>query len=53
MLTLSSLPLITNVDILQENLDPALFPGLSSSIKAHKGFANEHAKLVPFDSTKL
>ena len=27
-----------------ENLDGSLFPGLSSSIKAHKGFADEQAK---------
>ena len=35
---------ITDVDALLEPLDPALFPGVSSSIEAHSGFAREQAK---------
>ena len=34
----------TDADILLESLDPTLFPGVSSSIEAHSGFANEQAK---------
>jgi len=35
---------LTDVDILMANPDPTLFPGLSSSIEVHQGFADEHAK---------
>ncbi|KAF8893730.1 lipase class 3 family protein [Gymnopilus junonius] len=34
----------TDVNAFLESLDSALFPGLSSSIEAHSGFANEQAK---------
>ena len=34
----------TDADILLESLDPTLFPGVSTSIEAHSGFANEQAK---------
>lgn len=34
----------TDADILLESLDTILFPGVSSSIEAHSGFANEQAK---------
>ncbi|KJA28316.1 hypothetical protein HYPSUDRAFT_33656 [Hypholoma sublateritium FD-334 SS-4] len=34
----------TDIDAVLENLDSTLFPGLSSSIEAHSGFANEQAK---------
>ena len=34
----------TDVDAFLESLNPTLFPGISSSIKAHSGFANEQAK---------
>lgn len=37
---------LTDADIFTENLDSTLFPGISSSIKAHSGFANEQAKCV-------
>ena len=36
--------LATDADILLESLDTTLFPGVSSSIEAHSGFANEQAK---------
>ena len=36
--------LATDADILLESLDATLFPGVSSSIEAHSGFANEQAK---------
>ena len=35
---------LTDVDALLESLNPTLFPGISSSIEAHSGFANEQAK---------
>ncbi|TFK92476.1 lipase [Polyporus arcularius HHB13444] len=38
------IPLITDGDIALVNLDPSLFPGLDSSIQAHKGFAEAHSK---------
>jgi len=30
-----------------ENLDSGLFPGVSSSVMVHAGFANEHAITAP------
>ncbi|TFY56837.1 hypothetical protein EVJ58_g7395 [Rhodofomes roseus] len=38
------LPLIEDADIVPENLDSSLFPGISSSLKAHSGFADAQAK---------
>ena len=35
---------ITDSDVFLKKLDADLFPGVSSSIKAHSGFANEQAK---------
>lgn len=37
----------TDVDAVLEPLNPTLFPGISSSIEAHSGFANEQAKTAP------
>ncbi|PPQ80915.1 hypothetical protein CVT25_014335 [Psilocybe cyanescens] len=34
----------TDADAFLESLDSTLFPGVSSSVKAHSGFANEQAK---------
>lgn len=34
----------TDANAFLESLDSTLFPGLSSSIEAHSGFANEQAK---------
>jgi hypothetical protein len=34
----------TDADAFLESLDATLFPGISSSIEAHSGFANEQAK---------
>lgn len=42
--SLQSLADLTDLDIPLTNLDSTLFPGLSSSIKVHSGFAAEHAK---------
>jgi hypothetical protein len=36
----------TDADAFLESLDSTLFPGLSSSIEAHSGFANEQAKYI-------
>ncbi|KAI6110963.1 alpha beta-hydrolase [Pisolithus croceorrhizus] len=38
---------LTDLDISFESLDPPLFPGVSSSVQVHSGFANEHAKTAP------
>ncbi|KAI0646667.1 alpha/beta-hydrolase [Trametes meyenii] len=35
---------LTDVDIAQTTLDSTLFPGVSSDVLVHEGFANEHAK---------
>jgi hypothetical protein len=34
---------LTDVDIIMTNLDSTLFPGVSSSVEVHQGFANEHS----------
>ncbi|KIJ21165.1 hypothetical protein PAXINDRAFT_66454 [Paxillus involutus ATCC 200175] len=36
-------PLVTDVDMFLTNLDSALFPGISSSIKVHNGFGDAQA----------
>ncbi|KAL7277102.1 hypothetical protein ACG7TL_008947 [Trametes sanguinea] len=38
------LPLLEDADIIQESLDSGLFPGVSSSIKAHSGFAGSQKR---------
>ncbi|KAH9055744.1 lipase class 3 family protein [Lactarius vividus] len=38
------LPILTDINLLREPLDSSLFPGVSSSVKAHVGFASEQAK---------
>ena len=35
------------MEIVQKNLDPTLFPGISTSIYAHGGFLDEHAQTAP------
>ncbi|KAH9950599.1 Alpha/Beta hydrolase protein [Amylocystis lapponica] len=35
---------LTDVDILTENLNGTMFPGVSSDVSVHSGFANEQAK---------
>jgi len=37
-------PLITDATFVLEKLDATLFPGVSTSIEVHDGFATEHAK---------
>ena len=37
---------LTDIDAFKESLDSTLFPGVSSSIQAHSGFAKEQAKYV-------
>jgi hypothetical protein len=34
----------TDANAFLENLDWSLFPGISSSVQVHSGFANEQAK---------
>ena len=34
---------LTDFDVFLKSLDPTLFPGISSSIEAHSGFADEQA----------
>lgn len=41
-----SLPVIEDADIIFTGLDSSLFPGLSSSIEVHQGFAIAHAEQV-------
>ncbi|KAJ6474669.1 lipase [Mycena vitilis] len=41
------LSIVTDSNFFLESLDPTLFPGLSSSIETHSGFANEQAKTAP------
>ncbi|KAI1789472.1 alpha/beta-hydrolase [Ganoderma leucocontextum] len=35
---------LTDIDIGLENLDSTLFPGVSSAVQVHSGFADQHAK---------
>ncbi|KAF8884743.1 alpha/beta-hydrolase [Gymnopilus junonius] len=35
---------LTDIDLLMDALDAALFPGTSASIQVHQGFRDEHAK---------
>ena len=44
LMTLHSLPLITDGDIELDILDATLFPGIDSSIEVHSGFADAHSK---------
>ena len=41
-----SLPILTDADIIFTTLDSDLFPGLSSDIEVHSGFADAQAKYV-------
>ncbi|KAI0825661.1 lipase [Irpex lacteus] len=38
------LPVLEDIDIIQDFLNPTLFPGVSSSVKVHQGFRDAHAK---------
>jgi hypothetical protein len=38
------MPLLTDADFFLENLDPNLFPGVSTDIKVHNGFKDAHAE---------
>ncbi|KAF9221636.1 alpha/beta-hydrolase [Gyrodon lividus] len=35
---------LTDANIVMENLDPTLFPGVDNTVQVHSGFANEHAQ---------
>lgn len=39
-----SLSVLTDVNIPLKNLDSKLFPGVSSSVQVHGGFADQHAQ---------
>lgn len=39
--------LVTDGNFFLESLNSSLFPGVSSSIKAHNGFQDEQAKTAP------
>lgn len=41
-----SLAVLTDASIPKKTLDATLFPGISSSVEVHEGFANEQAKYV-------
>ncbi|KAI0258660.1 lipase [Gloeopeniophorella convolvens] len=38
---------LTDADFFLESLNPSLFPGVSSSVEAHNGFASEQASTAP------
>ncbi|KAK7685750.1 hypothetical protein QCA50_011096 [Cerrena zonata] len=38
------LPLLTDIDIIQEPLDSSLFPGIGSSVKVHSGFRGAQSR---------
>ncbi|KDR80882.1 hypothetical protein GALMADRAFT_91570 [Galerina marginata CBS 339.88] len=40
-------PILTDVDIVLDNLDQTLFPGVNSSVKAHDGFTESHKRSAP------
>ena len=40
----NSLPLLEDADIILEALDPSLFPGVSSSVHVHSGFAGSQSR---------
>ena len=41
-----SLPILTDADIIMTTLDSDLFPGISSDIEVHSGFAGAQAECV-------
>ncbi|KAJ3483663.1 hypothetical protein NLI96_g6166 [Meripilus lineatus] len=41
------IPLLTDADFILENLDSSLFPGISSSVEVHSGFAATHSRSAP------
>ncbi|TBU52719.1 lipase [Dichomitus squalens] len=41
------LPLLEDASIIRESLDPSLFPGISSSVGVHSGFAGSQARSAP------
>ena len=45
------LPVLTDLNILQVNLDSTLFPGIDKSVLVHEGFAGTHSRyatILPF-----
>lgn len=38
------LPILTDLNFFPDELDPTLFPGISTSIKVHNGFSESHAR---------
>lgn len=44
MLIENSTSELSDIDIEKENLDSTLFPGVSSSVEVHSGFANEQTR---------
>lgn len=38
--------LVTDANAVRSSLDPALFPGVSSSVEVHEGFGGEQAKYI-------
>ena len=43
----TSLSALTDVDIVQDNLNPSLFPGVPSTVLIHSGFAQAQALVAP------
>ena len=46
LICMTSLPLLTDADILFTNLESSLFPGIPSSVEVHSGFANAQSLYV-------
>jgi hypothetical protein len=38
------LPILTDINILRRELNPTLFPGISSNVQVHDGFADVQEK---------
>lgn len=43
-INVSSLADLTDIDIIKEDPDPSIFPGIASGTQIHNGFASEQAR---------
>lgn len=41
-----SIPVLTDINIVHDELDASLFPGVSSSVQVHDGFSTAHESCV-------
>ena len=47
-----SIPLLTDSDVLLDNLDTSLFPGVDSSVEVHDGFSEAHKRCATSPHTR-